>query len=116
MSSLGLISYISSLNEDVFAASPMYVAGALNVNAPNFGAELSRAEKKIAGRGEDAYDSGNIHAGERGESEARVQADKGEIPDVRLLAGIMPLAGYKNAVFLKNEVGGWRFRTGLSKS
>ena len=38
---------------------------------------------------------------------------KEKYPDVRLLAGIMPLAGYKNAVFLKNEVGGIAIPDGL---
>lgn len=113
MSSLGLISYISSLNEDVFAASPMYVAGALNVNAPNFGAELSRAEKKIAA-GAKMLMTQAIFTPESAENLKRAyKLIKEKYPDVRLLAGIMPLAGYKNAVFLKNEVGGIAIPDGL---
>ena len=106
MSSLGLISYISSLNGDVFAASPIYVAGALNVNAPNFAAELSKAEKKIAA-GAKMLMTQAIFTPESAENlKSAYLLIKEKYPDVRLLAGIMPLAGYKNAVFLKNEVGG----------
>lgn len=87
MSSLGLISYISSLNEDVFAASPMYVAGALNVNAPNFGAELSRAEKKIAA-GAKMLMTQAIFTPESAENLKRAyKLIKEKYPDVRLLAG-----------------------------
>jgi len=43
-----LASFIRSLNEGVFSREPFVIGAALNVNAPNFDAELARAEKQIA--------------------------------------------------------------------
>ncbi|MEM1483692.1 bifunctional homocysteine S-methyltransferase/methylenetetrahydrofolate reductase [Oscillospiraceae bacterium PP1C4] len=99
--SYNLISYINSMNEEVFADSPFLIGGALNVNAVNFSAELRRAQIKLE-RGAKMLLTQPIF------SDAAVEnfllAKK--TLDCKLLAGILPVAGYKNAVFLINEVSG----------
>ncbi len=99
--SFELINYISSLNEDVFSHSPFIIGGALNVNANNFDNELKRAQKKIA-NGASFLMTQPIFSNAAIENFLRA---KRELP-CRILAGIMPVAGYKNAVFLVNEVSG----------
>lgn len=99
--SFELINYISSLNEDVFLNSPFIIGGALNVNAKNFDNELRRAEKKIA-NGASFLMTQPIFSKT---AIANFLRAKEEL-NCRILAGIMPVAGYKNAMFLVNEVSG----------
>ncbi|MCI8387641.1 MAG: bifunctional homocysteine S-methyltransferase/methylenetetrahydrofolate reductase [Clostridiales bacterium] len=106
MSSYGLISYIDSLNTDVFSESPYYIAAALNVNATNFKAELERAVKKIS-QGASMLMTQAIFTRQSVDNLKLVRSEFKRLGiDCRILAGVMPLAGYKNAVFLANEVGG----------
>ncbi|MBQ8509290.1 MAG: bifunctional homocysteine S-methyltransferase/methylenetetrahydrofolate reductase [Clostridia bacterium] len=102
LSSNGLISYVDSLNRDVLASAPYYIAAALNVNVPNFSAELERAKKKLS-LGASMLVTQAMFTPESVENLCRA---RGELPGCRILAGVMPLAGYKNAMFLSNEVGG----------
>ncbi|MDP4109355.1 MAG: homocysteine S-methyltransferase family protein, partial [Bacillota bacterium] len=44
--SINLISYIKSLNSEAFADDGYFIGAALNINAPNFEAELRRAQQK----------------------------------------------------------------------
>ncbi|MDD4797096.1 MAG: bifunctional homocysteine S-methyltransferase/methylenetetrahydrofolate reductase [Eubacteriales bacterium] len=99
--SAGLMDYIGGLNRDVFAQCPVHYGGALNLNAVNFAAELARAIKKQqAGASflltQPAFSSAAI-------AHLRAAAQALDIP---ILLGLYPLAGYKNAVFLNNEVPG----------
>lgn len=99
--SFDLISFIASMNTELFAARPFLIGGALNVNAANFPVELERARKKIA-RGAGMLFSQPIF------SEQAVQnflLASREL-DCALFAGILPVAGYRNALFLLNEVSG----------
>ena len=101
MNSSNLANYVSSLNDNVFGEASFEIGGALNVNAPNFEAELRRAVKKL----------------ENGISFFLTQATYTEIAvnnviravevlKVPVFAGIMPIVGYKNAQFINNEVPG----------
>ncbi len=101
MNSSDLASYVSSLNDNIFGEASFEIGGALNVNAPNFEAEMKRAVKKI----------------ENGISFFLTQATytdtavsniikATEVLTVPVFAGIMPLVGYKNAQFINNEVPG----------
>lgn len=101
LNSYGLISYIASLNGDVFAKKPYCIAAALNVNALNFSSELKRAEKKLE-LGADIFMTQAIFTEESIEN-LRTAREK---LNCRILAGVMPPAGYKNALFLSGEVGG----------
>ncbi len=99
--SFELIEYVSDLNDEVFSAHPFSVGAALNVNAPNFEKELSRAEQKIA-CGADFFLTQPVFSEEAAENLVRAR----NALSVKLFCGIMPVAGYKNALFLKNEVAG----------
>lgn len=99
--SFKLISYIQSLNRDLFSHSPFYIGGALNVNALNFENELERARIKI-------HNGASFLLTQPLFSDTAIQnlARAKEVLACKLLAGILPVAGYKNALFLNNEVSG----------
>ena len=96
-----LISYIKSLSSDVLAASPYAVGGALNVNAERFDAELKRAEKKVECGAQFLLTQPIFTR----QAEENLRKARNAL-SCKLLAGIMPVAGYKNALFLNNEVSG----------
>ena len=99
--SYNLISYIDSMNGDVFTDDPFFIGGALNINSLQFANELKRAQKKISnGVGflmtqpvlsQYAIENLNIAYKEL---------------QCKIITGILPVASYRNAVFLKNEVFG----------
>lgn len=99
--SFELISYISTLNEEVFKDSPFLIGGALNVNATHFEKELSRAETKIK-NGASFLLSQPIFTDQAIENFILAKKSLG----CKILAGILPVASYKNAIFLNNEVAG----------
>ncbi len=94
-------SFIQRLNADVFMERPFEVMGALNVNAPNFDAELAKAEKKIA-----AGMSCLLTQPVMDEASLQNLRLAKERLDVAILAGIMPVVSYNNARFINNEVAG----------
>lgn len=96
-----LIEFIRGLNQGPFAGAPLFTLAALNINAVNFDAELRRAARKVeVGAGAFLTQSIFSEAGVRNLRRAREELG------VPVIAGIMPVAGYKNAVFLNNEVPG----------
>jgi len=96
--SKGLIRYIKSLNDDTFTSSPYSIGGAINVNAPNFEAELNRCMEKVE-NGADFLYSQPIFSDESIANFIEAKKTLGCI----LYAGILPFVSYKNAVFLNNE-------------
>ena len=96
-----LMNLIGTLNREIFAENPYTVCGALNINATNFDAELKRAGKKIAA-GAKVLLTQPIFSQEAVNNFLKAK----EILDCYLLAGILPIAGWKNALFLNNEVSG----------
>ena len=100
--SLRLISYIDSLNHDVFAHAPFFIGAALNVNAPRFEHELARAlEKQRCGARMFLTQPVCSQAALENLALARRQ-----LQGAWILCGILPFASYKNALFLNNEVSG----------
>lgn len=99
--SFTLIDFLRGMNQDPFAEAPYFILAALNISAANFDAELKRAERKI-GRGAGAFITQSIFSKEGVANLKRAT----ESLDRPVIAGIMPVAGYKNAVFLNNEVPG----------
>jgi methionine synthase I (cobalamin-dependent)/5,10-methylenetetrahydrofolate reductase len=99
--SAGLISFIRRLNEEVFASAPYYIGGAINPNALQFSAELMRASQKVA-NGAEFLLSQPVFTDQAAENLKHAKKELG----CRILAGILPIAGYKNALFLNNEVSG----------
>lgn len=99
--SASLMRYISELNNEVFFAVPFRMAGALNINAHNFHMELERARRKLQ-NGATMLLTQPVFSDEAAENLRAAH----ETLDCTLLAGILPVAGYKNALFLSNEVTG----------
>jgi len=101
MNSTNLAKYIKSLNENVFGETSFEIGGALNVNAPNFEAELRRAVKKI-GNGISFFLTQATYT-QKAVNNIIKAVDVLKVP---VFAGIMPIVGYKNAMFINNEVPG----------
>lgn len=99
--SSNLSNYISSLNSNVFSKSEFKIAGALNVNAVNFDAELRRAYTKLD-NGISCFLTQAIYT----ENAVKNLIRATEELKVPVFAGIMPIVGYKNAQFINNEVPG----------
>ena len=99
--SLKLISFIKNLNETVFHDNSYNICAALNTNAENFDAELKRAKNKIE-NGANCFLTQPIFSEKNIDNFLKAK----KILNCRILAGIIPLAGYKNALFLNNEVPG----------
>jgi len=98
-----LAGFVRSLNEGVFAGEPFAIGAALNVNAPNFGTELLRAQGKVE-RGVRFFLTQPIFSDEALEALGKARSAL----DAKILAGVMPLASYNNALFVSNEVPGMR--------
>lgn len=96
-----LIKFINELNSSDFESDPMYIGAALNINAPNFSIELNRAMKKIE-NGADFFLTQPLFV-PRAEENLKTAFKTLDKP---LLAGIMPVVSYRNAIFLKNEIPG----------
>ncbi|MBQ2675943.1 MAG: bifunctional homocysteine S-methyltransferase/methylenetetrahydrofolate reductase [Clostridia bacterium] len=99
--SLKLISFINQLNQTVFAHKPYGICAALNINAVNFDAELKRAHKKVE-NGAVCLFTQPIFTEQNVENYKKAKREL----NCKIAVGIMPLAGYKNALFLNNEVAG----------
>jgi homocysteine S-methyltransferase len=99
--SAGLISYIRRLNEELFETSPYFIGAAIDPNAAQFKNELSRARKKTE-NGAQFFLSQPLFSKNAIENLARAKSELTR----PVLAGILPLASYKNALFLNNEVAG----------
>ncbi len=99
--SFTLIDFIRGMNQGPFAHAPLCILAALNTGAQNFDVELRRAQRKIE-RGANAFITQSIFSGKEIANLRRAKEELG----APVIAGIMPVAGYKNAVFLNSEVPG----------
>ncbi len=99
--SLSFIPFLQELNSQIFSPEPYFVGAALNVNAPRFAAELERAKRKEAA-GAGFFMTQPIFTPQAEENLAMAH----NALQSRVLAGILPVAGYRNALFLSNEVSG----------
>lgn len=101
MNSWQLIRFIASLNREIFPEFPYRLYGALNINAGNFEQELKRAERKIENGAVGLFTQPLFSP----KSVERLREACRALP-CRVMAGILPVAGYRNAVFLNNELPG----------
>ncbi|MGI5970180.1 MAG: bifunctional homocysteine S-methyltransferase/methylenetetrahydrofolate reductase [Oscillospiraceae bacterium] len=101
LNSFKLIAFIKSLNEIIFQSDPYTICAALNINSTNFDAELRRAEEKIR-NGAVCLFTQPIFSEKNLENYFKAR----ELLKCKIAAGVMPIAGYKNALFLNNEVPG----------
>lgn len=99
--SYGLLSFINDLNVQTFPQTPFAVGAALNVNVNNFDKELERAKKKVE-HGAKFFLTQPVYNDDAVQNFI-LAANTLSVP---VLAGFMPPAGYKNAVFLHHEVSG----------
>ncbi len=102
LNSEGLCRFVKSLNEDIFMNDPMMCGCAFNANARNLPAEFSRLEKKLAA-GASFVLTQPIFT-----HEAAVAATQIHKMGARVMAGIFTPVSYKNAVFLANEMPGFK--------
>jgi len=100
--SYGLLGYISELNGSLFSERPFYLGAAFNPGRENFPAEIKRMEKKRE-NGAGFFMSQPIFSEYAAKN---LEKAKKALPDAVILAGILPVASYKNALFLSNEVSG----------
>ncbi len=96
-----LMNLISNLNQEIFLENPYTICGALNVNAPNFEAELNRAKKKKEA-GMKVVFTQPVFSREAAQNCLRAKQEL----NCYLMVGILPIAGWKNAMFLNHEVSG----------
>ena len=96
-----LIDLIQGMNREMCQDTNITIAAALNLNAADLEKEYLRMEKK-ADRGTAVFLTQPIFS----ESAIAALQDLRERYSVKVIAGIMPLVSYKNAVFLNNEVPG----------
>lgn len=99
--SFSLISYVKTLNADVFPGTPLTICAALNVNSLNFKVELARAVKK-QGLGAEIFFTQPIFSQE---SVHNLDLARQTLKS-KIMVGLMPVASYRNAMFLNNEVSG----------
>ena len=99
-----LAQYIVSLaGEGQEMPSPITVFGALNLNARNFEVELRRAEEKLE-NGMSGFLTQPVLSAQAVENLKKTRQTLGG--RAKILAGILPVVGQRNAIFMENEVNG----------
>jgi len=86
---------------DAGEVEPFFVCGALNINAPNFDAELARAVDKEA-CGVEAFLTQPVLSEQAAENIKRARS----VLRGRIMGGLFPVVSEKNARFLRSEVSG----------
>ena len=95
-----LARFVRNLSE-AGETEPFFICGALNVNAPNFDAELARAKDKEAS-GMVAFLTQPVLS----ERAARNLETARKALQGRIFGGLFPVVSHKNACFLRSEVSG----------
>lgn len=102
MNSVGLCRFIRSLNSELFQGDEIFYGCAFNVNAKNINAEISKLENKIKS-GASFVLTQPIFT-----DEAISALEKLKGRGIKVIAGLMTPVNYKNAVFLANEMPGFK--------
>lgn len=98
--SVRLTGYIERLNREVLPKR-MEVGGALNINAPNFSAELKKAQLKEKNGTKIFYTQPVLSKEAVKNLKLARENLKGYI-----MGGIIPVVSHRNAVFMNSEIGG----------
>ncbi len=98
--SFTLLSYLDSINKEL-SFGTFRLGAAINVNAINFHLELERAKKKKAS-GADYFITQPCFS----ENSINNALEAKSILEMPIIAGLMPLKSYRNAVFVKSEISG----------
>lgn len=100
--SVNLAKFITNLNQEVFP-KPLSIAGAFNINAQSFEAELSKAKRKIENGISIFYTQPVLS-----ERAVRRMAKLRSVlpPEIKIMGGILPVVSYRNAQYMQNELSG----------
>lgn len=101
LNSFKLMELINDMNEEFFIADNIYIGGALNLNVLNKEVEFNRMLKKID-NGAKFFLTQPIYDDDAMEFLKRIK----ERTNVKILAGLLPVVSYRNAMFLNNELPG----------
>lgn len=101
LNSFRLMELIEDMNGELFSEDNILIGGALNLNVLNKEVEFNRMIKKIE-KGAKFFLTQPIYDDAAIEFLNKVK----ERTDVKILAGLLPVVSYKNAVFLNNELPG----------
>lgn len=101
LNSFRLIELISDMNTEIFKEDNILIGGALNLNVLNKEVEFERMMKKIE-KGANFFLTQPIYDDEAIEFLKVIK----ERVNVKILAGILPVVSYRNAMFLNNELPG----------
>ncbi|WP_026887259.1 bifunctional homocysteine S-methyltransferase/methylenetetrahydrofolate reductase [Clostridium beijerinckii] len=101
LNSFRLIELIESMNEEIFKEDSICVGGALNLNVLNKEVEYNRMMKKIE-KGAKFFLTQPIYDDNAIEFLKMIK----ERTNVKILAGLLPVVSYRNAMFLNNELPG----------
>lgn len=106
LNSEGLCRFVQSLNEDIFNGDPMFCGCAFNANARNIQIELARLQKKLAAGASFVLTQPVLT------QDAATAVGEVRSLGAPILAGIVTPVSYKNAVFLANEMPGFKIPDG----
>ncbi len=101
LNSFKLIELINDMKTEVFKEDGMLIGGALNLNVRNKEAEFNRMMKKIE-KGANFFLTQPIYDDDAIEFLKVIK----ERVDIKILAGVLPIVSYRNAMFLNNELPG----------
>lgn len=101
LNSFRLIELADNMNEEMFNEDKLFIGGALNLNVRNKEVEYERMMKKID-KGAKFFLTQPIYDDEAIDFLKTIKSRT----DVKILAGILPLVSYRNAMFLNNELPG----------
>jgi homocysteine S-methyltransferase len=92
---------IEDMNSEFFNEDNIFIGGALNLNVLNKEVEFNRMLKKIE-KGAKFFLTQPVYDDEAIEFLRKIK----ERTNVKILAGLLPVVSYRNAVFLNNELPG----------
>ncbi|EKQ57071.1 MULTISPECIES: bifunctional homocysteine S-methyltransferase/methylenetetrahydrofolate reductase [unclassified Clostridium] len=101
LNSFRLMELINDMNEEFFKEENLLIGGALNLNVRNKEVEYNRMLKKID-KGAKFFLTQPIYDDEAIEFLKKIK----ERTNIKILAGLLPVVSYRNAIFLNNELPG----------
>jgi homocysteine S-methyltransferase len=101
LNSFKLMELLNDMNSELFIEDNIFIGGALNLNVLNKEVEYNRMIKKIE-KGAKFFLTQPIYDDSAIEFLKKVK----ERTNVKILAGLLPVVSYRNAVFLNNELPG----------
>ncbi|MDR3594124.1 bifunctional homocysteine S-methyltransferase/methylenetetrahydrofolate reductase [Clostridium sp.] len=101
LNSFRLMELIKDMNEEIFEEDNILIGGALNLNVLNKEVEFNRMLKKVE-KGAKFFLTQPIYDDEAIDFLKKIK----ERTNVKILAGLLPVVSYRNAVFLNNELPG----------